>query len=500
MRTRLHALTALALAAGLSLGMAARAADLTIALADDPDALDPVTNGTQVGITVLNTMCEGLITTDTELNLVPGLAESWDWSDDGKTLTLHLAQDVLFQDGTPFDAEAVKLGIDRARAKGTQRAADLTSITDVAAPDPQTVVVTVSEPAAQLLGKLAERVGIIFSPAALEKEGADIGRAPVCVGPYKFVDRVAQDRLTLTKDPSYRKADEFHFDNVIFRIIPDDSVRLANLQSGDVDIIEKLDPSMAETVASDASLAMLESHAPNNQALMFNLARPGPMQDPRVRHAFELSLDKQAIVDVAFAGRYKAANQFVDPQSPYYDTAHPIEPRDVEAAKELLTEAGVTTPVPFTILVPNRPLSVRVGEMMQAMSQEAGFDTKLDVVDFATTLQLTNEGNFEAWGPIGPQFANDLDTLVQPVLHSTGGRNVGKYQSEKMDGLLDETRSATDPERRKALFIEAAGVAAEDVPVIYLYHQAPIFAFKSSVKGLYLTGDGFLQIKGATME
>ncbi|GAK69565.1 putative ABC transporter substrate-binding protein [Agrobacterium rubi TR3 = NBRC 13261] len=492
-------MTALILAGGLMAGSAS-AADLRIALADDPDALDPVSNAASTGISVLSTMCERLLYTDAKLNILPGLAERWEWSDDALSLTLHLAKDVKFQDGTPFDSAAVKINLDRARKPGTQRYSDLTSISSIETPDPQTVVIKVAQPAAQLLGTLAERNGMYFSPKALEREGANVGRAPVCVGPYKFVSRVAQDRITLEKDPNYRFAKDYSFDRVIFRIIPADSVRLANLQSGDVDMIEKLDPALADTVKSDDSLAMIQNFAANSQALMFNLERKGPMQDPRVRHALELSLDKQAIVDAVFAGYYKAANQFASPDSPFYNTDFPIPARDVAAAKKLLDEAGVKQPVPFTMLVPNRPLSVRVGELIQAMTVEAGFDTKLNVVDFATTLKLTADGDFESWGPIGQQSANDLDTLAVPVLSSKGGRNVGKYNDPEMDRLLDATRAAVDPKERIALFKQAQALVAKDLPVIYLYHQAPIFALKASLKGVTLTGDGFPILRGAKIE
>ncbi|MRX51618.1 ABC transporter substrate-binding protein [Paracoccus sp. S-4012] len=486
-----------ALMAGSLLAGAASAADLRFALSDDPDALDPVSNTTATGITVLTTMCERLLYTDPQLNIQPGLAESWDWSDDGLALTLKLASGVTFQDGTPFDSAAVKVNLDRARAPGTQRHSDLLAITEIETPDPQTVIIRVAQPAVQLLGTLAERNGIYMSPTALEREGDNIGRAPVCVGPYKYVDRVAQDRITLEKDPNYRFADDYAFDRVIFRIIPADGVRLANLQSGDVDIIEKLDPALAESVKADPNLAMFQNYAANSQALMFNLEAPGPFQDVRVRRAFEKAIDRQAIVDVVFSGYYLAANQFAAPDSQFYNTDHPITPRDVDGAKALLAEAGVTQPVPITLLIPNRPLSVRVAEMIQGMTSEAGFDTKLNVVDFATTLQLTSDGQFEAWGPIGGQFSNDLDAVAAQVLHSAGGRNVGKYNSPEMDRLLEATRAAVDPQERIALFQQAAEQVMEDLPLIYLYHQAPIFAHRADLTGVQLTGDGFPLLRNA---
>ncbi|MBD0415569.1 ABC transporter substrate-binding protein [Oryzicola mucosus] len=483
-----------------SFGSVANAADLRFALADDPDALDTKSNRAQTGLTVLTVMCDRLMWTDSKLTILPGLAKSWSWSDDGKELTLDLIEGAKFQDGTPFDAEAVKINIERNKEKGSQRADDISTVASVEAVSPTKVLIKVSEPSAQLLSKLADRVGIVFSPTVIKELGDNLGRAPVCVGPYKFVERVAQDRIVLEKDANYYDAAKYAFDKVTFRIIPDDAVRLANLQSGELDLMEKLDPSNAATVAEDKNLQIIPMTVLNNQTVVLNLNREGPMKDPKVREALEMALDRQAIVDVAFAGQYQAGNQFVAPDSPFYNADFPIPARDPEKAKALIAEAGLQEPVPLKILVPNRPLSVRVGEMMQAMGTNAGFAITLDVVDFATTLKLTDEGNFESWGPIGPQFANDLDTVAYPVLHSTGGRNLSRYKSPEMDKLLEATRTATDPAKRMELFKEASALAVKDRPVLYLYHQKPLFVATSKLKGFHATGDGFVKLDGMTID
>ncbi|WP_293861909.1 ABC transporter substrate-binding protein [uncultured Alsobacter sp.] len=489
------------LAGALVASAGAHAVDLRVAIADDPDALDPVTNRAQTGITVLNVMCERLMSTDTKLTILPGLATAWTWSADAKVLTLKLVEGAKFQDGTPFDAEAARFNVDRAlNQPGSQRADNISSITKIEAVSPTELRITVKEPSVQLLAMLAERVGIMYSPTAVKSLGDKIGTKPICVGPYKFVERVAQDRIVLEKDPNYRLASKYHFDRVIFRVIPDDTVRLANLQSRDVDIIEKLDPSAAQVVEKDNRLQLMPVSTPNNQTLVINLTKPGPMQDPRVREAFELTLDRKAIVDVAFAGKYLPANQFAEPGSPFYNEKFPIPARDTKRAKELLAQAGVPSPTPFTILVPNRPLAVRVAEMIQAMSNEGGFATKLQVVEFATTLKMTDAGDFESWGPIGPQFANEPDTLAYQVLFSTAGRNVSRYKSAEMDAALNASRAETDPAKRIAIFKTIAEIAVKDRPVIYLYHQRPLYAATARLKGVFTTGDGFIQLEGAKFE
>ncbi|CDZ30422.1 ABC transporter substrate-binding protein [Neorhizobium galegae] len=490
---------ALAALATAAFGAAAHSADLRIALADDPDALDSMTNRAQTGITVLTAMCDRLMWTDSKLTLTPGLAKSWNWSADGLTLTMDLVEGAKFQDGTPFDAEAVKINIERYLGKGSQRADDISTIASVEAPSANKVIIKTKVPSAQLLSKLAERPGIIFSPAAIKSLGENLGRAPVCIGPYKFVERVAQDRIVLAKDTAYYDAAKYSFDKVIFRIIPDDAVRLANLQSGELDLMEKLDPSNAASLASDKKLQILPITVLNNQTLVLNFNFNGPMQNPKIREALEYSIDRQAIVDVAFAGQYQAGNQFAAPDSPFYNSKFPVPARDPAKAKALIAEAGIKGPVPFTILVPNRPLSVRVGEMIQAMGSDAGFAIKLDVVDFATTLKMTDEGKFESWGPIGPQFANDLDTVAFAVLHSTGGRNLTRYKSPEMDKLLEASRTATDPAKRMEIFKEAAALAVKDRPVLYLYHQKPLFVAKAGLKGFHTTGDGFPKLDGLTL-
>ena len=259
-----------------------------------------------------------------------------------------------------------------------------------------------------------------------------------------------------------------------------------------------------QTVNKDSKLKMLPVDTLNYQSLVINVAKTPrgdhPMgRDARVREAFDLSLDRQAIVDVAFGGQFIAANQFVAPDSPYYDKSTPMPKRDVEKAKKILKDAGYTGKVPFEILVPNRPVTVRVAEMIQAMSSEAGFDTKLKVVEFATTLNLTDAGDFQAWGPIGPQTANDPDAVTFMSLHSIGNRNVGKFSSPEMDKLMEASRSESDPEKRRAVFQQAAKLMANDRSVIYLYHQRFLYVQSAKLSGLEPTADGFVLFLNAKM-
>lgn len=494
---------ALAAAFGLLMttGALAQGAHLRFGLSDDPDALDPHLNRTSATETIINAMCDRLITLDKTMQFRPGLATAWAWSNGGKTLTFTMRQGAVFHDGTPVNAQAVKFNLERAMTlPGTGRRADLVGLDRIDV-DGDKVSITMKEANASLLAKFAERIGAIVSPKAAEAAGANFQRSPVCSGPYKFVERVAQDRVVLERNPQHWDAAAYFFDRITFRVIPDDTVRLANLRSGDLDIIEKLPPTDAATVKALPQFKVVAADTLNYQSVVVNLANSGkadnPMgRDPKVREAFETALDRQAINDVVFAGLYLAGNQPVAPGSPYYNAAMPLPPRDVAKAKKILADAGYKQPVPFEMLVPNRTLAVRVAEMMQAMVQEAGIDMKLKVVEFATTLSMTEAGDFQAWGPIGPQNANDPDAVTFMSLHSTGNRNVGKYANPDVDRLATLTRTETDPDLRRKAYHDLAAAIGKDRAVIYLYHQRPLFALNAKVVDVDVTGDGYLVFRG----
>jgi peptide/nickel transport system substrate-binding protein len=477
---------------------------LRFGLADDADALDPQFNRTSAAETILHAMCDRLIYLDKSMQFMPGLAKEWAWSDAGRTLTLTIRDGVVFHDGTPLDAQAVKYNIDRAMTiQGSARRSDLTAIDKVQV-EGNKVVISLKEANASLLAKFAERTGTIISPKAAEAAGTNFARSPVCSGPYKFVERVAQDRVVVERFPQHWDAGRYSFDRITFRVIPDDTVRLANLRSGDLDIIERLSPSDATALKSMPQLKVLAVDPLNYQSIVVNVANSqksdNPMgKDARVREAFELALDRKAINEVAFAGLYVAGNQPVAPGSPYYNAAVPLPERDVAKARKILQDAGYKLPVPFELLVPNRTLAVRVAEMMQAMVQEAGIDMKVKVVEFATTLSMTESGDFQAWGPIGPQNANDPDAVTFMSLHSSGNRNVGKYANPEVDRIANLTRTETDPEKRRKAYHDLAAAISKDRAVIYLYHQRPLFALNAKVSDVEVTGDGYLLFRGMKM-
>ncbi|HEX2482210.1 MAG TPA: ABC transporter substrate-binding protein, partial [Methylomirabilota bacterium] len=232
---------------------------LTIGLNQDPDILDPTLARTYVGRIVFVSMCEKLYEIDENLNIEPQLAaEMPRFTDGGKTVTIKLRSGVKFNDGTPMDAAAVKFSLDRHRdMKGSTRKSELALVTEVEAPDPLTVRIRLSKPFSPIVAALADRSGMPVSPTQAKKLDDKFGTAPVCVGPWAFAERIAQDRIVLDKSTHYFDPAQAKFDRLVFRIIPDDNVRIANLRSGDIDIDQRITPTDAANLRKEGKFAVV---------------------------------------------------------------------------------------------------------------------------------------------------------------------------------------------------------------------------------------------------
>src|ERR1700742_813445 len=231
--------TAVALFVSLSAGALAQTT-LRIGLAEDPDILDPTLARTLVGRIVFASFCDKLFDIDEKLNIVPQLALSYSTSDDGREVAIKLRPNVKFQDGEPFDAEAAKFSLERHLTfPGSFRKPELASLDHVEVVDPLTVKLVLKSPFSPLIAQLTDRAGMMMSPKAAKAEGDKFGLHPVCAGPYKFVERVQQDRIVFEKFPDYWNKDNVFIDKIVFLPIVDATVRLANLKSGGLDLIER---------------------------------------------------------------------------------------------------------------------------------------------------------------------------------------------------------------------------------------------------------------------
>src|ERR1700686_1851438 len=288
-------LPAIAAALLLSLGASVQAqTTLRIGLAEDPDILDPSIGRTYVGRIVFAAVCDKLFDIDEKLNIVPQLALSHETSADGKEMTIKLRPGVKFHDGEPFDAEAAKFSLERhLNMQGSFRKPELATVDHVEVVDPLTIKLLLKPPFSPLIAQLTDRAGMMVSPKAAKEAGDKFGQHPVCAGPYKFVERVQQDRMVFEKFADYWNKDNIFIDRVVFLPIVDATVRLANLKSGGLDLIERMLATDIKDVRADSRLKLATALELGYMSLIVNTGNDknkGPLsQSEKVRQALDRS-------------------------------------------------------------------------------------------------------------------------------------------------------------------------------------------------------------------
>jgi peptide/nickel transport system substrate-binding protein len=483
---------------------------LTVALAEDPDALDPTLARTLVGREVFVSMCEKLYDVDASLALVPQLAAALPQvSADGKTVTIKLRSGVTFNDGTKMDAASVKTSLDRDRTlQGSARTGDLKAVTNVTVVDPGTVKLTLSSPYAPLTAQLADRAGMIMSPAALSKLGDKFGSSPVCVGPFSFVSRTPGNEIKLKKSTYYYGKDKVQLDDLTYRIITDANVRLANVKSGDVQVAERLAATDVAKLQGDTSVKLLSQDSLGYQGISINIGNTKGVGNPvgkvstplgtsaDLRKAFEMSIDRDVINKVVFAGKYKTICGPLPEASPYHAADAACTAHDVKGAKDLVAKAGVQTPVPVELIVAPSPESLRLGQVVQSEAKEAGFDVKVKPVEFASSLDQTDAGKFDTFA-IGWSGRIDPDGNIYNFLHTGAPLNISGLADPSIDALLEQARLVTDQGKRTDLYKQALAKAAEQRSIIYVYQPVNYLATGKDVVGIKYYADGLPRLDAA---
>jgi peptide/nickel transport system substrate-binding protein len=482
--------------------------DLVMALSSEPDRLDPTTSSSLYTRYVMNAMCEKLYDIDAEGDLVPQLTTALPTvAADGLTVTIPVRTGITFADGTPFDAAAVVTTLQRhLTMEGSTRRGELGPITGIEAPDPTTVVIRYERPFAPLTASLADRAGMIMSPRALAELGADFGSAPVCVGPFRFEERVPQTSITVVRDPRYYAADQVHLDSITYRIMTDANIRTANLRSGDVQVADRVSTQDVDALALEDGIGVLQIGSLGYQAVTFNVGNvdgagepPQPIDtpiasDPRVREAFALAVDRTTLVNTVFNNWFESACSPISPASSFSTPAsEACQPYDPVRARELLAEAGVPTPYRLTLQVSNDQEQLRLSQALQASVRQAGFETTIQPVEYSTLLDVQDRGDFEllqlGWsGRIDPH-GNTANFL------STGGsNNYSGYSSPEVDRLLREAAQLTDPAARAQTYGRIVEIVQRDLPILYVYRLRNLTAYTTDVAGIETYADGVVRL------
>jgi peptide/nickel transport system substrate-binding protein len=464
---------------------------INISLNADPPKLDPAYSSALVDRMVFQSIFDKLVDLDQHGNIVPMLAEKWEISPDDKTFIFHLRKGVKFQDGTDFNAEAVKFNFARYMQPDSVRRNELKLVDHVTALDPYTVKVQLKQPFAPFLAVLTDRAGMMVSPAAVQKEGKNFMNHPVGTGPFLYKSRIKGSTIVLEKNPHYWRKGLPKVNRVVYKVIVDPNVALMNLRSGDVDITNKFPPREIGRIINDAQVRVINHESEGYQGFHLNMAKP-PFNKKELRQAVDLLINREAIAKVVFGPAGSPAySPFVPSHFAYNPDDRPETP-NVKKAKELLEKAGMKNGFTFTLKIPTTPAGQQVGQMIQNMLRPAGIHVQLEKVEFGTMIEQAETGNMQAVA-LGWSGRPDPDLNIYDFLASTGSQNYSHYSNPQVDRLLSDARREMDQSKRKAIYDRIMKIVHEDVPYVYLYNEHDVFGLSKNVQGFQYIPDGLIR-------
>jgi peptide/nickel transport system substrate-binding protein len=494
-------LTAAAAFLALMTGGALGESTLRIGLAEDPDVLDPTLARTYVGRIVFASLCDKLFDIDEKLNIVPQLALDHATSPDGKAVTIKLRANVKFHDGEALDAAAAKYSLERhLNMAGSFRKPELAAVDHVDVVDPLTITIVLKAPYSPLIAQLTDRSGMMVSPKAAQAAGDRFGLHPVCAGPYRFVERVQQDRIVVERFADYWNKGAVAIDRIVYLPIVDSTVRLANLKSGGLDLIERVLATDIKDVRADPGLRLSTALELGYQGIDLNVGNGAAAKNPlganaKVRQALYYAIDRQALNQVVFDGEFVPGNQWVSPEHPYFQKSFSVPARDLAKAKALMKEAGVTAPFDVDFMVPKGEETQAVAEVIQAMAADIGINMKIRVTEFATSLKRAEAGEYQAY-LLAWSGRTDPDGNLYIFHKCKAPQNYPGYCNPQADKLLDEGRSLADMAQRKAVYEELTRIILEDIPKLYLYHRLVLIAHTTRLEGYRQLPDGLVRVVG----
>jgi peptide/nickel transport system substrate-binding protein len=475
---------------------------LYVALEAEPPELDPNLSSAYVDRQVMASLYDKLVDIDENGEIVPMLAKSYEVSDDDLVYTFHLRDGIKFHDGTEFNAEAVKYNLERYQEEDSVRSTEVEPIESVEAVDEYTVRVTLSEPFAPFLAILTDRAGIMASPKAIEENNGRISKDPIGTGPFKFVERVRGDHITVEKNPDYWREGLPKIDKIEYRGIEDENVQYQNLQSGELDIIDQIPVVEFKELQESGDYDVSIEPGLGFQGIYLNVTQP-PFDNKQLRQAVYRLVDRDAIVKAVLrdVGGEAGNSPFSEQSWAYSEQSDSYPERSVEEAKTLLEEAGKPDGFSFSLKTDPSPINQQIGQVIQSNLKPAGIDVKLEQEEFGTLLDDSTNGNFQALF-LGWSGRIDPDLNIYDFTVTNGDFNSSGYSNPEADKLLNEARTTSDRDRRKELYGQVMQILHEDVPYVYLYHnnQTTDFAMQPTVKGFEPYPDGILRLAGVSKE
>ncbi|WP_188206441.1 glutathione ABC transporter substrate-binding protein [Alkalibacillus aidingensis] len=470
--------------------------ELDVDLGSLPTSLDPHAANDGNSLYVMTNIYDTLVQMNTDLEIEPGLAESLEPIED-TVWEAKIREGVTFHDGNELNAEVVKANLDRVLDPevGSPLAFLFDMISDVEVVDEYTVHIHTDYPFSALPAHLAHPGGHIISPESIEadyqamEEGneplTEVNQNPVGTGYFKFEERESGDYIELVKNEDYW-GEEAKVDSIVFKEVPEDSTRIAELQTGEADLIYPVNASDVDMIDEQEDIYVKQSESASMSYLGFNVERE-PFDDDRVRRAISMAIDKEGLIDGLLEGIPLPA---IGPLAPtvfgYSGEVDPIE-HNKEEAKQLLQEAGYEDGFSADIYVYDRT-TADTGVYIQSELAEIGIDVEIEQVEQGAYLELTGQGEHDmlvgSWGTV----TLDADYGLYPMFHS---ENVGApgnrsfFKNDEVDQLLEDARQSTDDEERLQLYHEAQQLIIDEAPIVPLYHSVLLAGLSEQLEGFY---------------
>jgi peptide/nickel transport system substrate-binding protein len=456
----------------------------------DPVGLDPHLTTATATRNMMENVYDTLVMLDSSGQIVPGLAESWESSEDGRTWTFNLREGVTFHNGDPFTANDVVFSINRIKDPevASPRAGDFAVVDSVEATDDLTVVFNLSQPFSPLLTKLAFSTNVIVSEAVITEHG-DAQDVVVGTGPFRFVEYIPQTRLVLTRFDDFWGVDDEgnqlpYLDGITFTFFPDPAARTTAIQTGSVDWVEYVSAADVTLLQADPNVEVVGGLSANFRAIYMNTTVE-PFTDARVRQAVAHAVDEQSVIDLALfgTGGVLAEGTTIPAGNFYAIEANPFTGRDLERARELLAEAGFPEGFEFELYVTSTYDFLRdPAEVIQANLADVGIRANIRTEDWSVYLPAVFEGNYTAT-ILGTSGQADPDDFLFSQFHSSSASNLTGISDPELDALLEQGRALSDPEERREIYLAAQARLLELSPMAFLFHSAQYTALRPNVQG-----------------
>ncbi len=456
---------------------------LDVGFISDVRTLNPLQSTQWTERQILFLMFDRLVDMNPDFSLKPGLAKSWEFKNDGKQVVLSLEEGVMFHDGTPFNAEAVKWNLDTRLDPdaGSSQRKQLEGVIDsVEVVDEYTVAINMSEPYPPLLALFADRAGLMASPAAAEKYGEDVGSNPVGTGPFKFEEWTRGNELSVVRNDDFWQEGMPYLDRVEFNNISTNVIGIQRMTIDEIDYIGHLTPLDTKLAEASPDIKLVQSNGGQWYSLQMNYGQE-PYDNAQLRQAIAYGIDRDRINEILWEGMGSVSNGFTPEGLWWTPSDLPDYSYDPEKARQILEEAGLTG-TKLSLASPSGDALRRFSELVNENLNQIGLDVQLAPVPQSEYYAKTVSGEIN-FTPMRWTQRADPDGLIQYLFSSEGTANSTGYSNAEVDAWIQEARTTTDQAKRVDLYQKAQAQIAQDLPYIPVGFATEFSAMRSEVRG-----------------